>query len=175
MLAAISFAGYSQTNTNPPAISGPAADLIQFMGKGSNWLTAVYGIRADNQASKYDWGAGIALGYRLNDYVVPTMRIDWLKNQLWMPSADLQLQAPITLFNKVTLIPFGFTGIATPIGGAGDNNGSVVGLFGAGAAIRLDFLGGMFKKMDLVADYELWTGGGFNNSKQIRGGLVYKF
>lgn len=179
-------AGNAQTNTTGldtngpvPTISGPLTDVFKFLGKGSNWIVAPYGIIADSNAgsTKRDFGAGIALGYRLNDYVVPTLRLDWLKSQLWMPSADLQLQAPVTLFGKVTVVPFGFTGIATPVSGQGANNGSVVGLFGAGAALRLDFLGSgaFWKHTDVVADYELWTGGGFDNSKQVRFGLAYKF
>lgn len=162
------------TNSTTPVLSGPLTDVFKFLGQGSNWLVAPYGILTGS-GSKYDFGAGIALGYKLNDYVVPTMRLDYLDRRLWMPSASLQLQAPVTLFGKVTVIPFGFTGIAVPISGAGTGNGEVVGIFGAGGAVRLDFLGSFFKHMDAVADYELWTGAGFNNSKQIRVGLCYKF
>jgi hypothetical protein len=167
------------TDTNPPQpfISGPLADLFNFAKNGSNFIIAPYAIFAQSSGSKFGAGAGLALGYHINEFVVPTMRLDYLNKQLFMPSASLQLQAPVTLFGKLTVIPFGFSGIATPISGAGANNGSVVGIFGAGGAVRLDFLGSgaFWQHTDVVGDYELWTGGGFNNQKQIRFGLAYKF
>lgn len=158
------------TTNGTPTIGGPGAAAISFLSRGSNWMTAPYAIIGSG--SKL--GAGIALGYRLSDYVVPMMRLDYMQGQLWMPSADLQLQAPFTIMGKVTVIPFGFTGLATPISGAGNNNGSAVGLFGAGAAVRLDFLGSgsFWKHTDIVADVEKWSG---FSGQQIRFGLLYKF
>ncbi|HSM84600.1 MAG TPA: hypothetical protein VLT16_00555 [Candidatus Limnocylindrales bacterium] len=145
-----------------PVLSGPATQVIDFLTTGSNWMVAPYGIVTTD--SKF--GGGIAFGYKLSDFVVPTMRLDYLEGQLWMPSASLQLQAPLTIMGKITAIPFTFAGIATPISGAGNNNGSAVGIFGAGAAIRLS------SKVDVVGDYEKWSG--FKGG-QIRFGILYKF
>ena len=39
--------------------------------------------------------------------------------------------------NGVVLTPFAFTGVATPVAGMGSENGSVVGLFGAGVSVRI--------------------------------------
>jgi hypothetical protein len=110
----------------------------------------------------------------VNDFVVPTVRLDYLDGELWMPSASLQLQAPVKLFGRMTLIPFGFGGIATPITGKGSDNGTAVGIYGIGGAIRLDFLGGntsRWKPLDIIFDCEKWTG---FPSQQYRLGFVWK-
>lgn len=173
------------SNPPPPIISGPVTSIIQFLGTGSNWMVAPYGIYSEAGLNhKATMGGGIGFGYKINDFVVPTMRLDYLDGQLWMPSGSLQLQAPIVLFGKkdvagapiegsgLTLIPFGFGGIATPIAGKGVDNGTAVGIYGLGVAVRLDALGGIGKKMDFILDWEHWTG--FEKA-QFRAGFVYKF
>lgn len=172
----------TDTNPAPPVLSGPAWDAIQFLGSGSNWMIAPYGIfstgsrtsGSDWVAGKHSIGAGIGVGYKVSEFVVPTMRLDYLDGELWMPSASLQLQAPIKLLNKVTLIPFVFGGLATPIAGKGKDNGTAIGIYGAGAAVRLDFISKSTSKwvpIDVIADFEKW--GGFDGS-QYRFGLVWK-
>ena len=148
-------------STNTPVVDSP---VFQFLASSSsNWFVAPYGI-ATTKASKY--GGGLAIGYKLSDYVAPVMRLDYLDGTLWMPSASLQLQVPFTLFGKVTTIPFTFAGIATPIAGAGTLNGSAVGIYGAGAAFRLT------TKFDFVGDIEKWSS---FPGQQIRFGVLYKF
>lgn len=155
------------TNTNPPVITGPIADFISFAttAGATNWMIAPYGIY---DAGSKTGGGGIALAYKLSDFVVPTMRLDYVNREIWMPSGTLQLQAPVTFFGKVTVIPFVFGGIATPIAGKGADNGSAVGMFGTGGAIRLS------SRLDLVGDVEKWSGGGFTGL-QYRGGIAIKF
>jgi hypothetical protein len=151
------------TNTAPASLSGPAMDAIRFLSSSStNWMAATYGIAT----SEGQYGGGVAAAFRLSDYVAPTLRLDYLDGRVWMPSADLQLQAPLTLFGKLTLVPFAFTGIATPIAGRGADNGTVVGMFGAGGAVRLS------SHLDLVADVEKWTG---FKGQQYRFGILYRF
>jgi hypothetical protein len=155
----------SVTNT-PPLVSGPALKAFEFFtASSSNWMVAPYAIYDSGSKS---FGGGLGVGYKLSDYVVPTMRLDWVDSQLWMPSADLQLQLPVTFFGKVTAIPFAFAGIATPISGAGEGNGAAVGMFGTGLAVRLS------SRIDLIGDVEKWSGAGFKDL-QYRGGVVFKF
>lgn len=165
--------GVHAQDTNPipaPAISGPGWDAIQFLGSGSNWLVAPYMIYSTGSKSA---GGGIGVGYKVSDFVVPTLRLDYLEGGLYMPSASLQLQAPLKLLGKVTLIPFAFAGLATPISGKGKDNGSAVGIFGIGGAIRTDFIGSdkWWKPQDVIFDFEKWSG--FSGS-QYRLGFVWK-
>lgn len=151
----------AQTATNNPIVDSP---IFQFLSQSStNWFVAPYGI-ATTTGNKY--GAGIAVGYKLSDYVAPVMRLDDIDGTLWMPSASLQLQVPIIIMGKVTVIPFSFAGIATPLAGAGNLNGSAVGIFGAGAAFRLS------SRFDVVGDVEKWSN---FPGQQIRFGFLYKF
>jgi hypothetical protein len=73
----------------------------------------------------------------------------------------------------VTFIPFAFAGIATPIAGKGADNGTAVGIFGVGGAIRTDFIPGSswWKPQDLIFDVEKWSG--FQGT-QYRFGFVWK-
>jgi hypothetical protein len=157
----------AQTTTNPPPSTtglGSSVDaVVSFLSKGSNWMVAPYGIYDTGSKSG---GAGIGIGYKLSDFVVPVMRLDYIDSHVWMPSGSLQLQVPVTFAQKVTVTPFAFTGIATPVGGTAANNGSVVGIFGLGGAIKLS------THFDLIADYEKWTG---FKGNQIRAGFVFKF
>lgn len=155
----------ADTNAPPDTgsiIGGPASSLLDFLGTGSNWMIAPYGIVSTDQK----FGGGVAVGYKISNFVVPTMRLDYFDGQVWMPSASLQLQAPLTILGKVTVVPFAFGGLATPIAGKGASNGSAVGIFGAGAAVRIS------SKFDIVADYEKWSG--FKGA-QMRFGILYKF
>lgn len=159
----------AQTNNvdtnNPVTLPPEASKIIDFVGSSSNLMVAAYGIAATDFKT---FGGGIALAYKLSDMIVPTIRLDYYDRELWMPSASLQLQTPIKLFNKVTMIPFAFAGVAEALGGSssGVSSGSVVGIFGVGGAIQLS------SKWDFVMDYEKWTG---FDKDQIRSGFLYKF
>lgn len=159
----------AQTNTNSTSIiSGPAADAWNFITTEgvTNWMVAPFGIYS---TTSKEAGGGLALGYKLSDFVVPILRIDYIGKEFWMPSANLQLQMPVTILGKVTVVPFTFAGVATTISGGGDQNGAAVGMLGIGGALRLS------SKFDLVGDYEIWNGGPFKTDSQIRFGVLYKF
>jgi hypothetical protein len=149
--------------TNAPVIAGPGWDAFQFLtSSGSNWMIAAYGIY---DSGTEEAGFGLGAGYRLSEFVVPTLRLDYLNQEIWMPSASLQMQAPIRLFGKFDLVPFGFAGIATCVSGPHETY-APVGIFGLGGAIRVG------KHFDIVGDYEIWSG--FAGS-QYRFGFLYKF
>lgn len=160
-----SYASASVPDTNaPPVISGPGWDAFQFLtSSGSNWMVATYGIY--DMGTK-EVGGGIGAGYRLSEFFIPTMRVDYLADRVWMPSASIQLQAPLRLMGKLDLVPFVFSGIATPISGRDEDNWDIQGIFGIGAAIRIN------EHWDIIGDYEKW--GGFEG-EQIRAGILYKF
>lgn len=155
--------GYSQDTNTLPVLSGPVWTAIQYLGTGSNWMIAPYGIA---NVSEKKYGGGIAALYKINEFAGPMLRLDYYDGQVWMPSGSFQLQAPLQILNKFTLIPFGFAGVATPLSGKGGNNGSLQGIIGAGFAVRVG------AKWDLVMDYEHWTG---FKGDQMRFGVLYKF
>jgi len=155
-----------QTTNTDVSLPREATQWISFASTASsNIMAAAYGIAATDFKT---FGGGIALAYKLDDMIVPTLRLDYYDRELWMPSASLQLQTPLTLFGKVTVIPFGFAGVAEALGGSssGVSSGTVVGIFGLGGALRVS------SKWDIVADYEKWTG---FTKDQIRFGVLYKF
>jgi hypothetical protein len=155
--------------TNAPVIAGPGWDAFQFLTSGaSNWMVAAYGIWDSGSEQA---GFGLGAGYRVNDFIVPTMRLDFLPTaeggtEIWMPSASIQLQAPVRLMGKLDLVPFGFAGIATCVSGRDEDNGAPVGIFGLGGAVRIG------RHFDVIGDYEIWSG--FAGS-QYRLGVLYKF
>src|SRR5262245_13772186 len=105
-------------------------NALPFLENGSNFMAAVYGISSE----KFDkFGAGVALGYLVTPNVVTVARLDYYDGQIWMPSGSLQLQLPVKV-GSVELVPFGFSGIATPVSGKAP---SAVGIFGIGAAVRI--------------------------------------
>lgn len=165
-LLAMSAAAQEQTTNSTAIISGPAAEAFDFITTAgvSNWMVAPYGIY--DSGSK-EFGGGIAVAYKLSDFVVPTLRMDYLHSEIWMPSADLQLQVPLTIAGKWKAYPFVFAGIATPVSGQHDDNGTAVGMFGAGLAIRLS------NRFDLVGDVESWQGASFSGL-QYRFGILFK-
>ena len=156
----------STSSTNPPSppvISGPVWTALTWgSGASTNWAFVPYGIWSSS-GDKY--GAGLAGLFKLNDFVVPMLRLDYYDSRVWMPSASVNLQAPLTLFGKFTAVPFVFTGLATPLSGKGNDNNTAVGIAGAGVAIRLT------KYLDIAYDLEKWSG---FDELQNRVGLVIK-
>lgn len=144
-------------------IGGPAWDALQFLTQGSNWMVAPYGIY-DSGTKEY--GAGICALYNLNPFVATGLRLDYVNGNVWMPSVQFQLQAPLKLFNKVTVVPFLTSGLATPLSGRGNDNLDPVGILGVGMALRVN------EKWDIVGDYEKWTS---FEGNQYRFGFLYKF
>lgn len=165
----------SITDTNP-IIGGPAASWLAFLGSGSNWMAVPYATYSQGDKS---FGGGLGLGYLITPNVVTMMRLDYFASKVYMPSLSIQLQAPVKIMQAATIVPFAFAGAASPISGAGSDNGTAVAIVGAGAALRLDFLSknptAFVNRLDLVADYELWNGLPSDQQKQWRFGLLYKF
>jgi hypothetical protein len=158
--------------TNPPALSGPIVDAVQFISaSSSNWFTVPYAIVSSDENKL---GAGVAVGYKVNDFLAPVLRLDYFDGQVWMPSLSMQLQAPIKLFGRLTAIPFAFAGVATPLSGKGNNNGTAQSILGGGLAVRLDAFGSawFWQHTDLVLDVESWSG---FSGQQIRVGPLIKF
>lgn len=154
----------TNSGVTPPFLTGPLMDILKFASTGTNWMFAGFGTMSLGGDHKY--GAGVAGMYKLNDFVAPMLRIDYYDGKIFMPSASVNLQAPVTLFGKITAIPFGFTGLATPFNRGGNNDATIQAIFGAGMAIQVA------KKFDVVFDIEKWSG---FKGEQLRFGAIYKF
>jgi len=161
----------STAQTNVPVIASPVLDAFNFLSTpSSNWMFATYGIFTKNEGE----GFGIGAAYKVSENFGAVLRLDRIGNDTFMPSGNFQWQVPVTLMGKVTVVPFAFTGIATPINDSGNHDG-VIGIFGVGSAIRVPAAiksASRFIPDDVVYDYEKWTSyaGG-----QHRFGFLWKF
>jgi hypothetical protein len=173
LLALLALPALSQTNTppitNPPVTVQVIGQLETFLsGAGTNLFVVPYGIYSSGEKSA---GGGIALAYKLSDYVVPAFRIDYLNKEFYQGSITTQLQLPIK-FSLFNLYPFGLAGASVPFSGAGGNNGTVQGVAGLGLAINFNGTGWIARHIDLVGDWEQWSS---IRGDQYRFGLVIKF
>ena len=162
LMAALTAAS-AQTNaptTNAPAVAGASAFATNAAGAfASPWMVVPFGIWSTAKHS----GAGVSVLYELTPNLVLGGRLDYLNGAVWMPSCNLQLQAPFGISKGLTLVPFTFTGAAAPLGGA---SVSATPILGAGLAVRLG------TRVDIVADVERWTG---LDGIQFRAGVIWKF
>lgn len=128
------------TNSSGPFLSGPAMNLLSTLSTGTNWGGAVGGIYAPaTQGHKAQPGAFALFLYNLNTYMAAGLGIDYLGNQTTMPSCQFQFQLPFWLggTNGLRATPFAGTGIAIPVSGMGNDNGTLVGLFLAGLDVKV--------------------------------------
>lgn len=149
----------------PPTLPGYVTTWLSFLSNtGTNWLVSPYAIYVDDDVNSM--GGGIAAMYSLNEYALTGLRMDYVNEELWMPSINVTLQLPIKVAGKVTVAPFAISGLATPLDGRGDDNGEAVAIVGAGLAVQVS------KSIGLVYDAEMWTG--FSGT-QHRFGFYWKF
>jgi hypothetical protein len=161
-----------ELNTNAsPFLSGPLVELLTTLSTATNWGVATFGIympASDHQKAAYGCGA-IAL-YNINPYMATGIGIDWLDNQVTMPSGQFQLQAPLKIGGDKGLVvtPFAFAGVATPVSGMGEENGSVVGIFGAGLDVKVyGGLGVFYAIEERTGQPALWNIAGVRFSKAL--------
>lgn len=156
------------TNTSPPLLYSPIVDYLS----RSNVLFASYGIY---DTTSHKGGGGVALAYGLSEFVVPTIRFDYINGSIWNPSMSIQLQVPVTVLGRLHITPLAFDGIATVFSGKGKHNFEPENIAGIGLAIGFGNKNSpFFVPKGIVADYERWTGAGFNDN-QIRVGSYWRF
>lgn len=173
-LVALSISAFGQTNTAPAApvaTNGIAdttfwTDAMNWASQGSNFIVVPYGIVTTGNNGKYGAGGGVALAYAVSQYLESGMRMEYLNKAFYQASFSGQIQVPITLFNKVTIVPFVLGGVAVPFGGGASSPGTVQGIAGTGLAVRLS------SKVDLIGDVEKWSA---TPGQQFRFGIGYKF
>lgn len=143
----LALSGYSQvlnTNTNPPTISGPFIDFLGTLTTATNWGVTMFGIYTPKSSNPEKhgggvWGVGALALYNFNQYMGAGVGIDWLDNEVTMPSAQFQVQAPFRIggTNGIIIRPVAFTGVSIPVAGDSPDNGTVEGLVGAGLALDI--------------------------------------
>lgn len=152
------------TNTVPSLPEHVSTWLSFLSNTSSNWFIVPYGIYVDDDINSF--GAGVGAFYKLSDYALTGLRLDYVNSELVMPSVNVQLQLPIKVANKLTVTPFAVSGLATPLDGRGSDDGTAVGILGAGVAVSVT------KKIGVVYDIESWTS--FDGT-QHRFGVYWKF
>jgi len=165
ILACLPLAVAGQTNTNQPAVTSPAIDWASTLP--TNLWAVAYGTYS---TSDRHWGGGLALAYEVTPVVATGLRIDYLNGGFYMPSLNLQLQIPVTVYG-VTVVPFGIAGAAMPIAGAGPQNGSAIAIMGVGLAVRVYDKPNHRVSVDGILDWERWNGIG----NQVRVGIGIGF
>jgi hypothetical protein len=114
----------------------------------SNVAIAPYGIY-DTGTKKL--GGGVLALYNVNRYVAGGIGGQYLNGEMWMPSAQFQFSAPLTIGGKLTLSPLAFTGIGTPLGSGATYSG-VTGIFGAGMSVKVS------SRLNAFVAVAKWTG-----------------
>lgn len=157
--ALIAFAVNAQTNqppmtdTNAPASTNMFGEhvgkVVDFLSMtGSNWSVIPFAIYSEDTKGG---GVGLAAMYSMTDFAGAFLRLDYLEGDIFMPSGNFQLQIPVKLAGKVTVVPFVLGGIATPLSGRGDDNGDPIGIFGMGMGLKVS------RKVSVVYDSEVWS------------------
>lgn len=162
-IVAVCLPASAQTNEAPapaPKIDTGTVWADLALLTSSNLYGVAYGIY-DTTTSEV--GAGVGIIYDVTKYVGTCVRYDFIGGNLHRAGGTAQLQLPMKLFNKVTVVPFVFAGVAAKVAGKGSGSDGLM-ISGAGVAVRIS------TKWDLIGDYERWGG---NN--QIRFGALYKF
>ena len=161
------------TNTSPPMLSGPFIDVLDKLSTGSNWMVAPYGIYSFDDKKA---GAGLAIlydltpaGYSTNSPTVGTgIRFEYYDENFSVVQGNIQFNVPLTIAGKVTLIPFGYTGIESPMSG---NDTSVSAVFGAGmSAVLFGKPSGAHLSL-----FGVWEINSSHGRDRAGGGLAYKF
>lgn len=161
----------SEAQTNTPSSS----TIWDLLTTGSNYWAAPF---ATCSTGDHSTGGGLAVGYLATEAINPVLRFDYFAGQAWMVSGNIQLQPPRRLMGKIPVMPFAIAGVGTPFAGAGDMNGRAIGILGAGAAIKLDGLvstNSFLRRLDIVGDYEHWSGMVDKQANQVRFGILFKF
>ena len=144
-------AARAQTDTNLPTVGGGLKqvwDAISLSGIGSatNYAVIPYGSYGLNN---HKIGGGLLALYNVNNYLGAGLGVDYLGG-FSLVSGNVELKLPTRPFSRfgwtnLVVIPFIYTGIGTPMSGAGTANGGISTHTGAGAEIDLaSFLGGKF-------------------------------
>lgn len=171
VIALLALPAAAAETTNAPV---KQENLWDFLTTGSNYFAVPFTTYSVNDHS---FGGGIALGYKITEIIAPILRVDYFNSEFWNVSLTANLQAPRSLLGKIPIVPFAIAGAATPISGAGGDNGTFVSVVGGGVVLHLDWVGsaGFWKKAWLAADYEKWLGLPANQEDQIRFGFGLSF
>ena len=162
-LACLCASAAVNTNTTPPTLEGPGIIALNFLTQGTNWSIAPYGLYDTHTKMG---GAGLAALYSVTEVFSAGMGLDYINDEIWMPSGNVQLGLPMTIMGKVKVTPLAYTGLSTSISGRGDRNGDAVGIFGAGMGA------GVYKHLSVFA---AWEKRSTFEGELVRFGLSWKF
>lgn len=165
----------AQTNTNTPSLPWYQTlyNTVNQSGisTSSNIVVAGYGTYAPNVPAGHRWGGGIFAAYNLNDFIAPSIDVDYL-GQFSAVSGTLTLQLPTTPLaflgawgTNIVVTPETHAGLGAALGGTSQSGTSAIASVGGGGGIQFGHvLGG---RMGLGYDYSTWSGAGFTPGRDI--------
>jgi len=117
---------------------------------------------------KKNWGFGACGLYPLTDHTFTGIRVDYMGGQFWMPSATVGLRADFQIYGH-NFSSFTTGGAIFPLSGAGQENGSIGAIVGAGVSTKVwqNAKGNM--SIDAFVAVEKWT---IFNGETIRPGVA---
>lgn len=157
LLGLTAIQAFGQTPTNTPPAAPPTGGLLAAgetiwsdLESATNYGVAPY---LSFGLNNHKVGGGVLALYNFNNFIGAGIGADYL-GSFSLVSGNVQLKLPLQplQFTKwpwatnITLTPFVYTGIGTPLSGSGQNNGGVSTHIGVGDYITFGHLwGGRFE------------------------------
>lgn len=112
----------------------------------TNWTFVPYVTHArglvDADGKAAEWGGGLAALYPVaaNGDLRIGPRVQWLAGSFYTMSATVQYSPSYQFFGTPLIVsPVAYTGVMVPFGGAGDVNGNLSAVVGAGFSLKYQF------------------------------------
>lgn len=172
--------GYAQTTNPPPAptIIGGLEQIGAALGTTvpTNLVIGPYGSAAIDNNKLANWSVGLAAAWNFTENIGVGMAVDYAPDSqdftLFTGQVTIRTAIrPLTFagWTNFVVVPYGFAGLGTPLAGAGEANGGVATVAGAGAAIPIiSFKGWHFGASGAYAN---WSGAGDASGNRIYFGL----
>jgi hypothetical protein len=166
----------TDTNSAPPAptsitLTTAGETILDHLKKATNYAVVPYlSYGLDN----HKVGGGVLALYNFNDFVGAGIGADYL-GSFSLVSGNVQLKVPIkplafiggNFATNFTATPFIYSGMGTPISGAGNHNGGISTHAGAGAYFDVAKLWG--GEVSVGAAWITRTGAGAYSGKYLNG------
>lgn len=164
----------AQTNTSTASQSW---SLFKPLLAATNWTVAPYATYAPKAPTKI--GGGVLAIYNVNNYVGAGVGVDWLgKFNLFSGNVEIKVPIhPLSFMNSqwakdFVAAPIVLAGLATPLGGAKQDNGGLTTIIGTGLSFSITKAWG--GQINAGAVYADWGNAGPYSVKHYYAFIAYK-